>query len=68
MADLQIFELIEPLESGGRARGHLLFWNGSTYIPIPNGRPVVLHDFVGSHGMIGDRGYCSGRGIPTAGK
>ena len=56
MADLQLFELIEPLEAGGTARANLLLWGGSGY--VPKGRPVTLHDFVGSHGLTGDRGYC----------
>ena len=56
MADLQLFELVEPLEPGGTARANLLLWKGFGY--MANGHPVTLHDFVGSQGMAGDRGYC----------
>ena len=56
MSDLRMFELIEPLQAEGSASARLLVWNGSRY--VPEGNPIAVFDFVGSHGMPGDRGYC----------
>lgn len=57
MAQLQIFELVEPLEAGKKARANLLKWNGTNYA-ARGAKAVLVYSFAGSHGVQGDRGYC----------
>jgi hypothetical protein len=57
MAQLQIFELVDTLEPGKKAKATLLKWNGTTY-SARGGKPILVYSFAGSHGVSGDRGYC----------
>ena len=57
MSHLQIFELIETLEPGKKAKALQLVWNGTAYV-ARGGKPILVHSFAGSHGVAGDRGYC----------
>jgi len=57
MAQLQLFELVDALEPGKRAKAVLLKWTGTTY-SSRGGKPILLYSFVGSQGVAGDRGYC----------
>lgn len=53
---LHLFELTEELESGRTAEARLLKWDGAKY--ILSRKTITIYDFVGSHGQVGDRGYC----------
>lgn len=53
---LVMFELLENLEAGQTAKAQVLQWTGTRY--LRNGPVITLHDFVGEHGIAGDRGYC----------
>lgn len=55
MHAIRQFELMEDLEPGSAARAMLLRWNGKKY--IYTSEQVEIHDFVGTHGSRGDRGY-----------
>ena len=57
MALLQIFELVDTLEPGKKAKATLLKWNGTTY-SARGGKSILVYSFAGSHGVSGDRGYC----------
>ncbi len=57
MAQLQLFELVETLEPGRQSQALLLHWNGHEYTTI-DAKPVIVHSYAGSHGIVGDRGYC----------
>lgn len=57
MPQLQIFELVDALETGKKAKAKLLIWNGSSYISR-GAKTVLVYSFAGSHGQAGDRGYC----------
>lgn len=57
MAQLQIFELVDSLEPGKRAKALLLKWNGTGYISR-GAKPILVHSFAGAHGVSGARGYC----------
>ncbi len=57
MSSIRLFELEEPLVAGRHARARLLKWNGERYIPSRFAF-ITLHDYVGGHGLPGDRGYC----------
>jgi hypothetical protein len=57
MAGIKIFELLEELVPGGCARARMLNWNGREYVPSTFAS-LKVHDFVGEHGIVGDRGYC----------
>ena len=39
------------------AKAMLLRWDGNRYM-VRGGKSVLVHSFAGSHGIIGDRGYC----------
>ena len=55
MQDLRRFELLENLEPGSVAKAALLTWDGSRYV---RSRSIIdLHEFVGIHGLRGDRGF-----------
>jgi hypothetical protein len=58
---LQLFELMEQLEAGRTAQARLLVWDGKSY--VPSRKVVTLFDYVGSHGLPGDRGYCFQSGM-----
>jgi hypothetical protein len=53
---MEPFELLEDLRPGQRARAALLKWDGTKY--IRSNERIDLHEFVGTHGDKGDRGYC----------
>jgi hypothetical protein len=55
MAGIRQFELLENLGAGRSARAVLLKWNGQRY--APSGEKIEIHEFVGTHGDKGDRGY-----------
>ncbi|MBS0266373.1 MAG: hypothetical protein JSS02_30865 [Planctomycetes bacterium] len=55
MAGIRQFELLEDLAPGRSARAVILKWNGQTYVRSP--QIIELHDFIGTHGDRGDRGY-----------
>ena len=55
MQDLRRFELLENLEAGGVAKAALLRWDGQRY--ARSKEIIELHEFVGIHGLRGDRGY-----------
>ncbi len=57
MAQLQIFELVDALEPGKKAKALLLKWNGTSYVSR-GGKAVLVFSFAGTHGVSGDRGYC----------
>ena len=57
MAQMQLFELVDALEPGKKAKALLLKWNGSAYV-TRGAKPILVHSFAGSHGLSGDRGYC----------
>ena len=57
MPQLQIFELVDALEPGKKAKAKLLTWNGTAYISR-GGKTILVYSFAGSHGVAGDRGYC----------
>ncbi len=57
MAHLQLFELVDALEPGKKAKAVMLKWSGTEYI-TRGGKPILVHSFAGSHGLAGDRGYC----------
>lgn len=54
---LQLFELVDALEPGKKAKAKLLAWNGTTYA-ARGSKSVLVYSFAGSHGVAGDRGYC----------
>ena len=56
MENLRIFELLENLLPEGEASAVLLEWSGKSY--IASRKTIELHEFVGTHGNRGDRGYC----------
>lgn len=55
MPEMRQFELLEDLKAGENAAAVLLRWNGRWYAPTEE--RIVIFDFVGQHGMRGDRGY-----------
>ncbi|HEY2838550.1 MAG TPA: hypothetical protein VGJ26_05350 [Pirellulales bacterium] len=55
MQGLRRFELLENLESGGVAKAALLVWEGERY--VRSKQIIDLHEFVGIHGLRGDRGF-----------
>ncbi|MGD9721752.1 MAG: hypothetical protein AB7O59_05310 [Pirellulales bacterium] len=57
MAQMYLFELSETLEAGNQAKAMLLRWDGNNYA-IRGAKPIIVHSFGGSHGVMGDRGYC----------
>jgi hypothetical protein len=55
MQGLRRFELLENLEPGSVAKAVLLSWDGERYT---RSKTVIdLHEFVGIHGLRGDRGF-----------
>ncbi|MBS0208715.1 MAG: hypothetical protein JSS27_07155 [Planctomycetes bacterium] len=56
MERLKPFELLEDLQPGRSAKAVLLQWDGQKY--ARSNQKVELHEFVGTHGDRGDRGYC----------
>ncbi len=55
MQNLRQFELLENLDSGCSAKAALLRWDGRRYV---RSRDVVeIHEYVGVHGLRGDRGF-----------
>jgi hypothetical protein len=56
MQGLRQFELLEDLEPRSTAKAALLRWDGRRYVRSPE--IVELHEFVGIHGLKGDRGFC----------
>jgi hypothetical protein len=56
MENLKPFELLEDLEPGKKANAALLRWDGQRY--VRSNEKIELHEFVGTHGNRGDRGYC----------
>lgn len=54
--NLQLFELLENLLPEGTAAAVLLKWNGQRY--VASNERIELHEFAGTHGDRGDRGYC----------
>jgi len=57
MAQFQLFELVDALEPGKKAKALLLKWNGTSYASR-GAKSVLVYSFAGSHGLTGDRGYC----------
>ncbi|HEY4309254.1 MAG TPA: hypothetical protein VGN12_07360 [Pirellulales bacterium] len=57
MSGIRIFELLEELIADSSARARLLRWSGREYSSASL-LTVTVHDFVGEHGVRGDRGYC----------
>ncbi len=51
----RLFELVDELEAGRSALARLLKWDGQKY--VPSGEEIVLHDVIGMHGVLHDRGY-----------
>jgi hypothetical protein len=58
MSQIQLFELLEPLDAGRSAQARLLVWDASSENYVPSRKTITLYDFVGGHGTEGDRGYC----------
>ena len=55
MQGLRRFELLENLDPGSVAKAVLLSWDGQRYA---RSKTVIdLHEFVGIHGLRGDRGF-----------
>jgi hypothetical protein len=50
------FELLESLQTEGKAAAVLLKWDGETY--VRSKETIELHEHVRTHGERGDRGYC----------
>jgi hypothetical protein len=57
VAQIQLFELIDALEPGKKAKALLLKWDGNRYT-ARGAKPILVHSFSGTHGLSGDRGYC----------
>ena len=57
MAQIQLFELVDSLEPGKKAKAMLLKWNGVNYA-TRGAKAILVFSFAGSHGVAGDRGYC----------
>ncbi len=57
MAQMQIFELVDALEPGKKAKAVLLKWNGEGYTSR-GAKTILVFSFAGSHGVAGARGYC----------
>jgi len=55
MHGLRRFELLENLEPGSVAKAVLLTWDGERY--ARSKMVIDLHEFVGMHGLRGDRGF-----------
>jgi hypothetical protein len=55
MQGLRRFELLENLEPESVARAVLLVWDGKRYVRSKS--VIDLHEFVGIHGLRGDRGF-----------
>ena len=53
--NMRQFELLEDLRPRGQAKAVLLRWSGEEY--IRTGDQIELHEFLGSYGDRGDRGY-----------
>ncbi len=53
----RVFELFNELEAGHSARARLLKWDGRQY--VPSNEEIVLHDVIGRHGIVHDRGYAA---------
>ncbi len=56
MQGLRQFELINDLEPRSSAKATLLRWDGQRYVRTTE--IIELHEFVGIHGLKGDRGFC----------
>lgn len=52
---IRLFELVESLEVGRSAKAVMLLWNGTEY--ARSNEALTVFDFVGTHGLPGDRGY-----------
>jgi hypothetical protein len=57
MSQMQIFELVDALESGKKAKALPLKWNG-TASTSRGAKPILVDSFAGTHGVAGDRAYC----------
>jgi hypothetical protein len=55
MQPMRVFQLLEDLEPFRSARANLLRYNGKDY--VLTGEVVRVHEYLGSHGDRGDRGY-----------
>ena len=49
MSQIQLFELLEPLEAGRSAHARLLVWDASSNNYVSSRKVITLYDFVGGH-------------------
>jgi hypothetical protein len=55
MQSMRLFQLLDDLEPFHSARAVLLKYNGHEYVKTPE--IVRVHEYIGSQGERGDRGY-----------